>query len=300
MKDNYLKAKTNIKTINIYFFISLIPLIITGFYKNGINLYQQHLISFISMFKPLLFDLLGFIIGASVNVLYEKIFRKNKSKFFSLVFSSFHPLYGLLIASIISINTNIFLFAIISFLCLFISKFFKSANVNIVALTSLIIIFIIELIGDFSFLNTLEQNTELNLVALDYFLGKGSGGINATNGFAIIIGMLILYNGNTYYKKEIPIISIITYLSCTLIYCLINNDIGSIFNNIFSNNILFSFIFIASDTQSSCYTQKGKIIYSIIIGTISFALFLVYPPLAALGGIIIASICHKTIDRFFA
>ncbi len=299
MKDVFIKSRINLKKINIYLFISLLPLIITGFYKNGINLYTNHLIGFKEMFKPLIFDILGFIIGISVNIIHERVFRKNKDNLFSIMFTSFHPFYGLLIASVISINTNIFLFIIITFLSLMISKFFKSSSINIVALTSLLIIFCINLTGDFSFFNKLESQNDLNLVALDYFLGKGSGGINATCVFCLIISLLILCN-QSFYKKNIPLYSTIIYVSCMVIYSIITNNIGSILDNIFSNNILFSFVFIGTESLSSPYTYKGQIIYSVIIGVLTFGMYLIYPPLAALGGIIIASICHVTIDKFFA
>ena len=85
-----------------------------------------------------------------------------------------------------------------------------------------------------------------------------------------------------------------------LIYCIITGNIGSILDNIFANNVLFSFVFIATEPLSSPYTYKGQIIYSVIIGILTFGMYIIYPPLAALGGIIIASICHKTIDKFFA
>ena len=86
------------------------------------------------MLKPLIFDILGLTIGISVNIIHERIFRKSKDKLSSIMFTSFHPFYGLLIASVISINTNIFLFIMITFLSLMISKFFKSSNINIVDL----------------------------------------------------------------------------------------------------------------------------------------------------------------------
>ena len=128
MKDVFIKSKMNLKKINIYLFISLLPLIIAGFYKNGINLYTNHLVSFLGMLKPLIFDILGLTIGISVNIIHERIFRKSKDKLSSIMFTSFHPFYGLLIASVISINTNIFLFIMITFLSLMISKFFKSSK----------------------------------------------------------------------------------------------------------------------------------------------------------------------------
>ena len=141
-----------------------------------------------------------------------------------------------------------------------------------------------------------EQSNTLNLVALDYLIGRGSGGINTSHVLLLGFSLMILCNIRTY-KKEIPIYASVIYSVCMVIYCVINNQIGLILDNIFANGILFSFVFIGTDTISSSYTGKGRIIYSVIIGLSTFGLFLIYPPLSALGGILIGSICHKTIDN---
>ena len=72
--NNYLKNNLNQKKINIYLFISLIPLLITGFYKNGIKLYINDLVGIPGLLKPLILDILGFTIGVLVNIIYEKIY----------------------------------------------------------------------------------------------------------------------------------------------------------------------------------------------------------------------------------
>ena len=82
------------------------------------------------MLKPLLFILLGFIIGMSVNIVYEKIIKKNKEDLKDIVFSSLHPIYGVLIACVSSINTNLLLFSVVSFSVLFMSRFIKENKIN--------------------------------------------------------------------------------------------------------------------------------------------------------------------------
>ena len=293
--NNVLKSKESLKTIILKIIIALLPLLIYGFYKNGIKLYQNDYVNIYGLFKPLLFDIIGLTIGIIVDIIYEVIITK-KMKFKESLFSSFYPLYGLLIASVISINTRLYLFISITFICLLIFKFIKKLNLNIMALTSLIIIFINKLIYGFSFLNLYEQNHSLHLNTLDYLIGRGSGGINTTCTFLLIISLLILFSIHAY-KKEIPIYSSIIYIMCIIVYCIFNKQIGLILDDIFTNGILFSFIFIGTDSISSSYTNKGKIIYSIIIGLSTFGLFLIYPPLSALGGILIASICNRIIDK---
>ena len=291
MNKTYLKAKDNIKSINLNIFIALLPLLFTGFYKNGLKLYMNNLVSVYGLFKPLLFDIIGLLCGIIVNIIYNRIKKSNNK-----VFNDFYPLYGLLIASVISINTNIALFTTSTFILLLISKLLNNNKINIIAFTSLIIIFISNLLGQFTYLNLYEQKNTLTLDSLDYLIGRGSGGINTTYILVLIISLIVL-SVNRYYKKEIPLYSSITFISCLTFYLIFTNKIGTILDNIFTNGILFSYIFIAPEFLTSSYTKKGKIIYSIIIGVVTFILYLFYPPLSALGGIIIASLCHRIIDK---
>lgn len=291
MNKTYLKAKDNIKSINLNIFIALLPLLFTGFYKNGLKLYINNLVSVYGLFKPLLFDIIGLLCGIIVNIIYNRIKKSNNK-----IFNDFYPLYGLLIASVISINTNIVLFTTSTFILLLISKLLNNNKINIIAFTSLIIIFISNLLGQFTYLNLYEQKNTLTLNSLDYLIGRGSGGINTTYILVLIISLIVL-SVNRYYKKEIPLYSSITFISCLTFYLIFTNKIGTILDNIFTNGILFSYIFIAPEFLTSSYTKKGKIIYSIIIGVVTFILYLFYPPLSALGGIIIASLCHRIIDK---
>lgn len=292
MNNVYIRSNINLKKIILTYILALTPLLLAGFYKNGIKLYIDDYVSLSLMFKPLILDILGFGIGLFVNLIYDKVIKKEKGS----VFSSFHPLYGLLIASIISINTNILLFIGVTFIVLFISKFIKNLNINVVAVAALIIIFITKYSNGFTFLNIYEQTNKLSLNSLDYLIGRGSGGINTTHVILLVLSLIILCKQN-YYKKEIPLYSTIVYSISMLGYCIFNNNIGAIFDNIFTNGILFSFVFIGTDSLSSSYTSKGKIVYSVILGLVTFGLYLIYPPLSSIGGILIASICHITIDR---
>ena len=292
-----IKSNNSIKKITITYLISLIPLILFGLYKNGISLYIKGYIGMLEMFKPLLLLLLGSIIGISVNIIYEKYIKKSKNNLIDIIFSSFHPIYGILISCISSINTNIILFTIITFIILFISKFIN-LKINLISLTSLIIFFIMNIANKFSFLNIYESSNNFKMDAIDYLFGKGSGGIFTTSILLLIIIFIILYNSKVY-KKNIPILSTITFTILVIIYCIINKDIGNIMNMLFTNGILFSFIYIATDPISSSYTKIGTNIYSIVVGVLTFIFYLINPALSSLGGILIASIFNSLIDLKF-
>lgn len=296
--NSFIKSKLNIKKTNRTLLLSLIPLLITGFYKNGIKLYKLGYVNFLGLLKPLLIDLLGFIIGILVNLIYEKIIKKQKVNINNLITESFYPYYGLLISSLISINTPYYLFIIVTFIILLISKFIKKNNINYVALATLIIILIMNFTTGFTYLNIYEQTNTLHLEPLDYFLGLGSGGINTCNILFLIISIIILFKED-FYKKDIPIVAIITYLLFIIIYGIYKQDIILVLDSIFSNGILFSFIYVAPLFEYSPVSTKGKIIYAILIGLITFILYLVYPALAVLGGILLASLCTKYIDKIF-
>ena len=293
-----IKSDNSVSKISQKYILSLIPLILFGFYKNGIKLYLKHYITFTEMLKPIIIPLIGFIIGCLVNIIYEYKIKSKKNNIKDTIFSSFHSIYGLIIGCITSINMNIILFITTTFIILLLSKFIKKIRINYIALTSLIIFFIMNIFGKFSFLNIYESSNVFNMNAIDYLFGKGSGGISTTNIFLIIISFIILYNSKTY-KSDIPIYSSISFIFLAFIYCVIKNDIGNIMNIIFTNGILFSFIYVATDPISSCYTKKGIIIYSILVGIFSFVFYLINPALSTLGSILIVSIFNSLIDLKF-
>ncbi len=295
MKKVYLRSDYNVEKISLRILISLIPLILTGFYKNGIKLYSNNLVNIFGLFKPIIFTSLGFLIGALVNIIYEKSIKKNEDNLKEIVFSSFHTIYGIIIASVISINTNILLFVLVTFIIFFISKFIKEAKFNVMAASALLIILIIHLTGDFTFLNAYESSKELSLSTIDYLIGMGSGGINTSYVLFLIISLIFLIKED-YYKRGIALFSTLVFSGLIVIYGVFNNQVGLILENIFSNGILFCYIYIATDSLSSSYTKKGQNVFGMLVGLLTFILFLIEPSLAALGAILIVSILHKPID----
>ena len=293
-----IKSNNSIKKICLTYLVSLIPLIFYGFYKNGISLYIKGYVGIFGMLKPLLFIIIGGLIGIIINIIYNKRILKNDNNIIDSIFSSFHMIYGILIACISSINTNIILFTTVTFIVLFVSKFIKDNKINVVALASLIIFFIMNIFGEFSFLNIYEASNNFKMNTIDYLFGKGSGGIFTTNILLLIISFIILYCSKVY-KRNIPIYSFIVFLILCVIYCIINNDIVNILNMLFTNGILFSFIFIATETTSSSYTKSGQIVYGIVVGIFTFLLYLIQPALSSFGAILIASILNSLIDLKF-
>ena len=294
MKSIYLKSNWSIKKISKYLLITLLPLVLAGFYINGISLYINDYVGVFGLFKPLLISMLGFIIGILVNLIYEYLIRRTKDSFINTIFSSFHPVYGLLIASVISINTNILIFSLVTFILLLFSKYFKRIRINIVALIALIIILIDSTSGGYSFLNA--SGVTSNITFFNYLFGMGVGGINTTYIILIFISALILF-AQDFYKKSIPLFAMLVFTTGIIFYAIFTDSLANILPYLFNYGVIFSFVYLAPDSMASSYTRRGQMIFGTFVGLTTFGLFLVYPPFAALGAILIISIIHKQIDQ---
>ena len=277
--STFVREETNIKKIISYLYISIIPLLIFGFYKNGIKSYDG-----IYILHPLILDLVGFASGTLVSIILEK----------KKPLTSFYPFYGLLSASLVFSNTSIIVFGFICFISLFIYKKINKNNVNIVCVIALIVI----LISNFyetSYLN-LVINSNTNLDGLDYLLGKGSAGLNASCTLLSLASYLYL-STKDFYKKEIPLYSFLIYSILMVIYLSFIGDINSLFVRLLSNGTIFSLVFVSTMGTTSSYTKRGRICYALILGILMFILSFSFPSLAVISAIFLVSIMHKYIDK---
>ena len=277
--STFVREETNIKKIISYLYISIIPLLIFGFYKNGIKSYDG-----IYILHPLILDLVGFASGTVVSIILEK----------KKPLTSFYPFYGLLSASLVFPNTSIIVFGLICFISLFIYKKINKNNVNIVCVIALIVI----LISNFyetSYLN-LVINSNTNLDGLDYLLGKGSAGLNASCTLLSLASYLYL-STKAFYKREIPLYSFLTYSILMVIYLSFIGDINSLFVRLLSNGTIFSLVFVSTMGTTSSYTKRGRICYALILGILLFILSFSFPSLAVISAIFLTSIMHKYIDK---
>lgn len=277
--STFVREETNIKKIISYLYISIIPLLIFGFYKNGIKSYDG-----IYILHPLILDLVGFASGTVVSIILEK----------KKPLTSFYPFYGLLSASLVFPNTSIIVFGLICFISLFIYKKINKNNVNIICVIALIVI----LISNFyetSYLN-LVINSNTNLDGLDYLLGKGSAGLNASCTLLSLTSYLYL-STKAFYKREIPLYSFLTYSILMVIYLSFIGDINSLFVRLLSNGTIFSLVFVSTMGTTSSYTKRGRICYALILGILMFILSFSFPSLAVISAIFLVSIMHKYIDK---
>lgn len=272
---------------------TLIPLIIFGLYKNGYTLYKKELITFINMTKPLIIILMG-LCGTILGTLIRE--KKNKRNIKDVLNNNkLLIIESLIICMLLPIKSS----PIIVFIILFtMGLWFYKLDINKVALFYIFIKLINNIIGLGNFENIYESNTILYYNTLDKFLGFTKGGICSTNTLLIIFSLIFLSN-NKLYKKEIAITSIVSYISLVILLCIFKNNYTNILPTIFGYNTLFTFVYVSPSLTSSSYTDKGKILFGLINGILTFIIGLFIPYSAACISTFITSCMRKKIDRIF-
>ena len=238
----------------------LIPLILYGLYKNGYLIYIRKLTNFINIFK----NIYLVIIALLVKIIYDLIKYKKINFDYDLV-------NLILVSMVMPYNINILVYTvtlIVSFIISdYLQKYFKF---NRVCFIILFIVLINGLIFNFSYLNPIENKFTFSFTFFDYLFGKSTGGISSTSIIFSFIAYIYLVN-TLYYKKDIPLVINIVYLFLGFIYYLITkNDI------LLNSELIFSSIFIATLPKYSPSSFKGQIIYSIVIGILSFILYMLF------------------------
>lgn len=281
MNRVYLHSNNDEKKNIIRYIYLIIPFMIFGFYKNGISLYLKHTISFINIFKPLLFT--------GISVLISFIFSKwNKKSFLN------YTLIANILISIITFpNTNLIIYIIIISLVNLLFKYIKF-NFNIISLYMILYSIILMILNKYTYLNIYECNYELKLLFIDYLFGKGIGGISNTLIIYIIICFCFLIT-NINYKKLIPIISLIEYYTLVLIISFINNSFDP--NLVLNSNLLFGIIFISTINIYSPYTKGGCVIYGLVLGILLFISSFIDLNLGIYISIFILSIIYQYFDK---
>ncbi len=293
-KNVYVHSNRSIMTISLTRLVMLVPLIIYGFYKNGIYLYRKNMISTFAMFKPLVIILGSFLIAIIINVCYELFLKKNtNTSILDAIFSSFHLEYAVILGCLMSINVKLPLYFLVLIAILILSKFIGN-KVNTICLAFLCIYGISYFTGGFDFLNVYESSKTFSYAFIDYLIGRAPGGIAATHIILLVIALfgISITNNN---KTTITLTSIVTYLAIMFIYSLFAH--ADFANIIFSNNFFFIATYVATDSVTSCYTNKGMFISGIIIALISACLYLINPIIAPVLAVLIVSIFTHLLDE---
>ena len=209
MSKIYIHNKISNKNIIKIYFISIIPLILYGIYKNGFMLYQKSLITPIYMLKPILFLIIPFIITILKNIITKKYQKIDYEVFYWTCIGLFIPYnFNLLIYTALILILNILMII-------------TKEKIDLKPFC-IILVFIIRILTNISYLNPLEEMNVYSYNIFDLLFGKSIGGVFATSTVLATLTLIIMIF-TKYYKKEIPIISMIVFIKIIISYTIYNH-----------------------------------------------------------------------------
>ena len=274
MKRDYLK-KNKILGVNLFYVLSLLPIIIYSFYKNGIVVYKAGLISLFASLQYLVIPFVIIALSYVFECFYYMYFKKEDEG--HNVVNSLVPYINTLCYLVCSPIAKLWItIPIIVVLTILMKVLENKVNINQVALFKCILLLIGVVAGVTSNANFYESANELTFNKMQYFIGNGVGEIGTTSTLCALIGFVILLF-NRYYKKDVAIVGSIGYaLVALLLYVTGSLTFSEMLINLFTSGFMFAIIFVASISLSSPIIKGGRFVYSLLIGIISSVLVNVY------------------------
>lgn len=295
----FMKSKDKTSKIMNRLFISLIPIIIFSFYKNGILLYLKGYTNFFGMFYPLIFIILGSMSSLITEEAIIYIFKKKRGKeLIECVKDSYAIFPGLFLSLVLPINTPLAILFIGGIFATIIGKMVYGGfgqNIFNPALVGAIFVIIcygslISTNGGYSNryeLDAISSATPLTNIKLvenvsydtvvkpygnlfTFFIGNIPGTLGETSSILIIIAFIYLTITKTI-KWRIPLSYIATFTIMVSIYSYITGlGYWYLLFSLLSGGILFGSVFMATDPITSPVTPKGQILYGMCLGLMTF------------------------------
>ena len=279
MKKNFIFIKNNNDTI--IYYLSFIPLIIYGLYKNGYLLTINNYTSFPNAYKIILYPIGCLLIG----ILFSLIFKKRRAQVLS---------YAILMGVAAPYNFNIFIYFAIVFFFMFVVSFVPNKyKINEVSMLITILISINYFSKQFNIFNPLEISNTHSFSLVDLFFGRGPSYLFTSSIFLIIISYFILSFIKTY-KKDIPVIALVVFTSLAFLYMVITKNYLSNIQLYLNGITFFSFVYLSTVNVSSPSTKYIKYIYGLLVGVLSFIfiyLFDIYT--GAIMSVFIVSVFYR-------
>ena len=299
----FIHSENSIFSLNIRYLLVLLPLILFGFYKNGILVYQKGYTTILGMFKPLIIPLMGFGIGLLLFFLLVK--RKKNNLIMPLKASTF-PIQTLIVGMTMPIKVNIYAYLVLMIvLSIIYLKFFynKKFSFNFIALSIILIILGSYLLGDYKnilelYINNYEASVSLNPSLYRLIIGFNHSGLGISSHLIVIIVFIYLM-GVITYKREIPIFLIVSFIIVSIISLIMGSTFSSQLRYLFNSSIIFSLFFIANESTSSPTTNLAMIFYSLLIVILYLVFNLFASSLAIYLAIFVVSIFSYSLDIIF-
>lgn len=267
MEKGFFK-KNKVLGINLLYILSIIPVIVFAFYKNGIVVWKNGYMS--------LFLATQYIVMPIIIILFSYVFETyyymgiKKEENTNSVFNSIAPYVNALCYLVCGPTNFLWLTVPMIIVLDVVIKFLDSKlSINQIALFKCILFGILTIMGMASNANLYESS--LNSAITDsslLFLGNGVGEIGTTSTLCALIGYVILLF-NSYYKKDIPLICFLGYgLVSIVIYFVGGITFNDILVNTFNSGFIFLCVFVASLSTATPVIRGGKIVYSLVVGVL--------------------------------
>lgn len=204
MEKGFFK-KNKVLGINLLYILSIIPVIIFGFYKNGIVVWKN---GFMSLFLATQYIVIPVII-----ILFSYVFETyyymgiKKEENTNSVFNSIVPYVNALCYLVCGPTNYLWLTVPMIIAIDVIIKFLDNKfSINQIALFKCLLYVILLVMGLTSNSNLYESSLSSSITDSSLlFIGNGVGEIGTTSTLCALIGYAILLF-NSYYKKDIPLI----------------------------------------------------------------------------------------------
>jgi len=325
MKGPFIHSENKTNKMMKNLFISLVPIILFSFYKNGIIPYINNKISLFEMFYPLIFITIGIVSSYLYELLYIRIFMKKKgSELKEIINNSFSIFPGLFVSLVLPLNTPISILLFGTFMAVIVGKMiyggfgnniFNPALIGCLFVTATYSGVIANNGGYFNSyeLDTISSATPLSIVTdnisydtlvkpfgnlSNFFVGLIPGSVGETSFLLCILAFIYLTATKTI-KWKIPVTYISTVFIITFIIGL-NNDLGIWYPlfQIMSGGLAFGAVFMATDPVTSPTTSLGQIIYGISLGILTLICrYLTSYPEGVLTSILIMNMFVFILDK---
>ena len=324
-QGNFIKSNDDTRKIMYRVILTLVPIILFAFYKNGILPLIRNTGSPFDLINLVLIILTPVVVSLFTEYIYY-IIKKDKKTFTYLIEESFAIIPGLFIGLIIPINTPLWLVALAALIGSLFKMVFGGLGknpLNPALFGSLfIIVFASSYIGKFGgYMNSYELDalsaatplshfsalahvgTYKDIIGpygslLTFFFGNIPGAIGETSSLLCIAAFIYLTVTKTI-KWRLPVYYVLTVFIMTLVIGLTNNmGLWYPLFNILSGGLLFGAVFMTTDPVTSPVSNQGQILGGIILGILTVYIRYLTPyPEGVLISILIFNILTLIINR---
>lgn len=327
LKNNtgpFIKNKKNSVQINQGIVFALTFLVAFAILKNGVIPYIYGYGTLISVIYPAIIILISILSSVLAEMAYYILVLKEDNLKYFLKNTNSH-IYGLILGLILPINTPLYLVILASVVGIVVGKLiFGGTGFNVFNPALIGFIFIITFFGatishNGGYLNSYEHsiysNTpisnmqQLNVIAFNntilpygnvdkYIVGFIPGGLGTTSVLLCLLGFVILA-----LRKDIKWRITIAYLLTIFFTTFLIGEISGIglwlpLFVLLTGEVVFTSIFLATDSSTSPVTLEGQTLYGLIGGIITIILmFILKNPYAPFLAILIINMIIPLVDK---